>query len=116
MLSDMLVSSSKRYKFFFILTIRMLRATSIVTVDESLMQYQPSAEIKQLAEQISEPIPVVYIPRKPHPNGLLAYVAATYVNHPFISNSKIPYIIDLLPHLQVGDVSAATALEQVMNR
>lgn len=42
--------------------------------DEQVVGYQPSAKTKNKAEQAGHPIPVVYIPRKPHPNGLLFYV------------------------------------------
>jgi hypothetical protein len=94
----------------------MIEEVFIVTLDESLMEYQPSAKIKTYAEKNEEPIPIVYIPRKSHSNELLVYIAATYIDHPIKSNSKIPFIIDLLSHLQVDDVSNGTALEQIMNR
>jgi hypothetical protein len=51
---------------------------SLVAVDETLVSYQPFPK-KQQAESLGEPIPVVYIPRKPHPNGLEAFLLASYV-------------------------------------
>jgi len=42
--------------------------------DEQLVGYQPSPQVKKRAEQQGYPIPVVYIPRKPNPNGLLMYL------------------------------------------
>jgi hypothetical protein len=57
-----------------------------VVVDESMFEYAPGHTAKLKAEQLGEPIPVVYIPRKPRPNGLLVYTAATYVAHPLHQN------------------------------
>ena len=35
-----------------------------------------------------EPIPVVFIPRKPHPNGLEIFLSVTYIDNP-IDNKKV---------------------------
>jgi hypothetical protein len=68
------------------------------------MTYQPTSKTKKVAASEGEPIPVVYIPRKPHPNGLEAFILSSFFDHPTEANRKMPYIIDCLPHLQVGDV------------
>jgi hypothetical protein len=58
-----------------------IKNVSLVTVDETLVAYQPSPKKKQQAESLGEPIPVIYIPRKPHPNGLEAFLLVSYVPH-----------------------------------
>ena len=62
-----------------------------------------------------ETIPVVFIPRKPHPNGLLLYLCATFINHPY-ENTKLPYILDILPHLKSCDISPHSALNDFLKR
>ena len=78
--------------------------------------YQPKHATKQKAEQNGEPIPVVYILRKPHPNGLLEYLLVTYVNHPKKRNKKLPYILDIIPHVKAGDSSPTEAVKEFMKR
>ena len=75
------------------------------TIDESLIGYQPSKKVKEEAEKEGKPIPVVYIQRKPHPNGLLNYLAVCYVEHPAKREKGLPFVISILPHLTVGDTS-----------
>ncbi len=41
--------------------------------DETIFAYQPSEETKKYFETNFDPIPVAYLPNKPHPNGLLSY-------------------------------------------
>ena len=53
-----------------------------VVVDETVVRYQPGHEAKSKANKKGAPIPVVHIPRKPNPNGLLLYQATTMVLHP----------------------------------
>lgn len=79
-------------------------------------EYKPAKTTKEKADQEGEPIPVVYIPRKPHPNGLLEYLFATYVNNPVRSNAILPYVIDILPHLQVGDMNPVGAVIEFLSR
>jgi hypothetical protein len=45
--------------------------------------YQPSAAVKQAAEEAGEPIPVTFMPRKPHPNCLLIYALSCLVTHSY---------------------------------
>lgn len=51
-------------------------------MDESVLAYQPGKEAKTAADKKGQPIPVVHIPRKPNPNGLMLYQATTMVSHP----------------------------------
>jgi hypothetical protein len=89
---------------------------SLVTVDETLVAYQSSSKKKQQAESLGEPIPVVYIPRKPHPNGLEAFLLAGYVPHPARENAVLPFIIDIYPHLTVGDCPPQDVVRTFMQR
>lgn len=93
-----------------------MREATLITVDEHMNEYQPSKKIKERAESEGEPIPVVYIPRKPHPNGLLEYLYATYVENPVRNDSVLPYIVDIKPHLQVGDVNPISAVLDFLPR
>lgn len=73
--------------------------SSILTVDETLYAYVPSSPIKRIHELNGDPIPLVYIPRKPRPNGLLNYcLAASFIN-PWNTNETLPFIIDMVPYL-----------------
>ena len=89
---------------------------SVVVVDEHMNAYQPKAHVKARAENRGEPIPVTFIQRKSHPNGLLEYLLVTFVSHPARINSVLPYILDVQPHLQVGDVSPSEAVRTFMGR
>ena len=86
-----------------------------MTIDESLISYQPKPKVKLLAEQSGEGIPVVYIPRKPHPNGLLLYLSCSWISHP-IYDSKLPFIIDLIPYLKFNDINPTKVVEIVIER
>lgn len=85
----------------------------VSTIDETVIGYQPTTIVKERNDKAGEPIPVVYIPRKPHPNGLLIYTVATYVKG-LTENQKLPYVLDLIPHMQVGDVSPTIAFKQAL--
>jgi len=80
------------------------------------MEYQPSATVKEAMDLSGEPIPVTFIERKPHPNGLLAYLLSSYVVHPRDSSKKLPFIVDYLPYLQVDDINDGNVLQHIMNR
>jgi hypothetical protein len=49
--------------------IGFVSGVQLVVIDEFVMAYQPRKEVKAATEIKGEPIPVVFIPRKPHPNG-----------------------------------------------
>ena len=79
-------------------------------------------------------IPVVFIPRKPHPNGFVIYIVAAFIINPLYSskkresnpswadagkdkmfrNSFLPIIVDFMPHLVVGDISPFEAMRKLM--
>lgn len=87
---------------------------SAIVVDESLIDYHPSAIVKNKAEKSGEPIPVVFIPRKPHPNGLEIFQISSFLL--CSDGTKLPFILDLIPHLKVGDVCPTEAIQQLMLR
>jgi hypothetical protein len=116
MLINLLVTSSKRYKVNNINIIRIISDISVLTVDEATISYEPNASTKKIAITLGEPIPLTYIPRKPHPNGLLLYLGSSYILHPTKQQSKLPYVVDIIPHLQVNDVSCSIAVHKIMQR
>ena len=65
-------------------------ASKIVTIDKTVYSFQPSAKIKEMYEKMFDKIPVVYIPRKPHPNGLMCYKATV----PSSFGDHRPYMYD----------------------
>jgi hypothetical protein len=85
---------------------------SVLSFDESLYSYQPRPETKKKKElEFKEPIPVVYIPRKPHPNGLLNWLCVSKS-----TATSLPYVIDMVPHLSFPQVSAQVALKIMIDR
>jgi hypothetical protein len=81
-----------------------------VVLDETLYEYQPDAATQREFEMRLDPIPVVYIPRKPHPNGLLNYQLVA-----ISSRSGQPYVLDFEPRITL-DVSPRSALFSLMSR
>lgn len=85
-------------------------------------------------EAIGKFIPVVFIPRKPHPNGLLIYLVVTYIINPLYSSKKrqsnpswahagkdkkfrnhfLPIIVDIIPHLKASDTNPQAVVKKVM--
>jgi hypothetical protein len=117
-LTNILVSSIKRYNIFsYINYYSLLESVHLAVIDEGLIAYNPSIEVMKKREQEGEPIPKVYIPRKPHPNGLLAYILATYVKNPNSNeeDKKLPLIIDLLPRVKC-DLSPFDAFTKFIDR
>lgn len=64
-----------------------------ISVDESIFAYHVKRDTKEQYKEEKDPAPVHYIPRKPHPNGLFAWVAATKS-----STTNKPYVLDIIPH------------------
>lgn len=64
-----------------------------ISIDETIFAYQVRKETKAEFEKMKDPIPMHYIPRKPHKNGLFAWTAATKSDH-----TNKPYVLDILPH------------------
>jgi hypothetical protein len=91
--------------------ISTLSRVFVVVCDEHINAYQPLHTTKAKANQAGEPISVIYMPRKPHPNGLFLYLLATYVKCPIDQSRKLPVILDYEAHLRVGDTSLEVVLE-----
>ena len=87
-----------------------------MTIDESLISYEPKQEAKNKAIAKGEPIPLMYIPRKPHPNGLLIYQLVTFVENPLSNEKFLPFIVDMIPYLEAKDVSPTGALKTFFQR
>lgn len=64
-----------------------------VTVDESIYAYEVRSGTKQKYVDDHDAIPLHFIPRKPHKNGLFAWVMAT---KSYETNK--PYVLDIIPH------------------
>ena len=79
----------------------LLSSIDILTVDECLIGYKPSNQTKEKYKKNFDEIPLVYIPRKPHPNGLLIYLSSTEVFFSYRKN-KISFVLDIFPNLNSG--------------
>jgi hypothetical protein len=117
-LTDMLVKGSQRYDcgLIILMMFSLIEDVFIIVIDEGLLGYQPSGKTKAAADRKGEPIPVVYIERKPHPNGLEVWPACSYIVHPSRPNSKVPFIVDFIPKLTVSDTSSPSIVQQIMQR
>jgi len=71
---------------------------------------------KQKLSDAGEPYPHMYILRKPKPHGMLLWTGATYVVHPSSDNRKLPFFLDIVPHLKPNDDSLDKALRIMMER
>jgi predicted membrane channel-forming protein YqfA (hemolysin III family) len=54
--------------------------------------------------------------RKPHPHGLEIFLLSSFFYHPMNPKCKMPYILDCLPHLQVGDVTTGNLFALLRQR
>ena len=97
-------------------TTKHISQVSVVVGDEAVLEYQPSPDSKKAHEHRGDPIPVVFIPRKPHPNGFLLYLLATYVEDPTGEHSGSPHILDIIPHLSAGDTAPVATIKEFLNR
>jgi len=84
---------------------------SIVCFDESVYAYKPRKSTKEKSEKKGDPIPSVYIPRKPHPNGLLNWCLVTVS-----STTGLPFVIDFEPHLSFPTISGQNAILKMHQR
>jgi len=84
---------------------------SIVSFDESVYSYQPRKATKAKAEEKGAAIPTVYIPRKPHPNGLLNWLCVSKS-----STTGLPFVLDFEPHLSFPTISGQNALRKIHTR
>jgi hypothetical protein len=89
----------------------LLKNCNFVVVDEGIFEFQPSHESKEFYEKVHCPIPVVYIVRKPHPNGLLVYYLFTKSSKPNKS-----YILDYQPKLNGNEMSPSYTAKMLVDR
>jgi hypothetical protein len=82
-----------------------------VAVDETLYSYQPDSKTKEAAAAAGDRIPLVYIPRKPHKNGLLVYHMACKSE-----KTEQPYLLDIEPRLSEPSVSPREAFLAILKR
>ena len=101
---------------FHLATTKHISQISVVVGDEAVAEYQPAAATKKKHEKMGDPIPVIYIPRKPHPNGFLFYLLATFVSDPTGLESTVPYVLDIIPHLSAGDVPPVETIKEFLKR
>jgi hypothetical protein len=93
-----------------------IEQTKVCTIDEAVIGYQPSSKTKDKACEEGAPIPTVYMPRKPHPNGLLSHLLCCSIPNPIVANETIPFVLDIIPHLEMHDYSAKEVVEAFMDR
>lgn len=74
---------------------------SILVIDESLYEFNGTCPVRR------------YIPRKPHPNGLLAYGLAGFVN---IGSERIPFLLDFEPYMLGNEVGPHEAMLRLHSR
>jgi Transposase IS4 len=74
---------------------------NILVVDESLYEFTGKCPIRR------------YIPRKPHPNGLLVYCLAGQVN---VGAKRLPYVLDFEPYLLGNQIGPQEAMIRLHDR
>jgi hypothetical protein len=89
-------------------------SATIITIDESVIAYAPSAAVKARFAQ-TDPIPVVFIPRKPHPNGLECFMACTRVQNPNEAGGTSPFMMAMTPHVTVAPSSNYEIARNIVN-
>lgn len=91
-----------------------LQNFSRILFDRSQLAWQPSNTLvvdESIYDSDCQSPVHVYIPRKPHPNGLLSYGLAGYTAH-----GKFPMLLDLEPYLPGNRVSAREAARRLAQR
>lgn len=73
--------------------------STIVAIDEALYAYYATADIRKIFEEAGDPIPQVYIERKPRKNGFLNYLLAVSFPNPTSPNQVLPFVLDMHPYL-----------------
>lgn len=74
---------------------------SKLVIDESIYEFQGKCPVKR------------YIPRKPHPNGLLTYAAAGYL---LVASYAIPIVYDHEPYTLDRAVGPHEAMMRLLRR
>lgn len=59
-----------------------------VALDEATYHYQPSVQVMNELEKVGDPIPKLFISRKPNPNAFLSNLVTTIMN-----GSELPYVL-----------------------
>src|SRR4051794_25766445 len=72
-----------------------------LVVDESLFDFEGKCPVRR------------YIPRKPHPNGLLSYGLAGYF---YVGAYKLPFVLDMEPYVLDNLVGPHEALINLQER
>ncbi len=83
----------------------------VMTIDECIYAYQVSPIKKDRAKDSADQIPVVFIPRKPHRNGLLNYKGVVCSG-----KTGLPFMLDFEPHVQFPQITPREALRSIVNR
>lgn len=92
----------------------LLSKIDIVTIDESIISYKPSSKTKKRKKNGFDEIPVYYIPRKPHSNGLLLYLSATSIESK-THLKKNPFILNFFPKLNTkNSITTKIVLKKFM--
>jgi hypothetical protein len=79
----------------------LIKPGSVLVVDESLYEYNGACPIRR------------YIPRKPHPNGVLTYALSGFFN---VGLDKIPYVLDFEPYTLDNLVTPQEAMMALFRR
>lgn len=72
-----------------------------LVVDESMYEYEGTTPITR------------FIPRKPHPNGLLNYCLSGEI---LVASNKIPIVLDFEPYTVENNVGPHAAMTNLLNR
>jgi len=71
---------------------------------QSFQQHWDAGFFIAFDEGVYKYAPSVYIPRKPHPNGMMNWVAVT-----ISTKTGLPFVIDMEPHIQFPQISCFIA-------
>ena len=80
-----------------------------MSTDETVFAFQPSKQTKACWEKF-DPIPVVYIPRKPHKNGLLECKCVCKS-----IKTGLPYVLDFESHIRFPQITRGKLTRRLWN-
>lgn len=86
-------------------------AGTVVVVDESVWAYRPGKSKLAKARKEKCRIPLVYIPRKPNPNGLMAYHLVSQSD-----STNLPFAVDFTIHRSFPQLGAIEAARTMVSR
>lgn len=93
---------------------KQVHNVAIVTVDETVVGYRPSHASREKARLTGHAIPLVYIKRKPHPNGLEIFLGCTYVKTQF-TRKGLPFVVSFVPHLVTSGHSCGDIAREMID-